>query len=49
MPSLDQQLGPNDAGSHRARWIAIAIVVAAVAAGIVLLVLYGGGGSGPSY
>ena len=49
MPTLNQQMRPHEAGSHHARWIAIAVVVAAVAVGIVLLVLYGGGGSSPGY
>lgn len=48
MPSLEQM--SHGAESHRARWIAIALVVAAVVAGVVLLVVYGGGGgSAPGY
>jgi hypothetical protein len=50
MPSLDQQMSPHEAGSHLARWIVIAGVVAAVAVGVVLLMVYGGGGgSAPGY
>ena len=50
MPSLNQQMGPPDAGSHVVRWIAIAAVLAVVAVGVVLLIVYGGGGgSAPGY
>ena len=50
MPSLDEQMSRHGAESHRARWITIAVVLAAVAVGVVLLVLYGGGGgSAPGY
>ena len=50
MPSLNEQMGTHGAESHRGRWIAIALVVAAVVVGIVLLALYGGGGgSAPGY
>ena len=50
MPSLNQQLGPNDSGSHLTRWILIAVVAAAAVVSVVLLVVYGGaGGSAPGY
>jgi hypothetical protein len=50
MSSSNQHLTAHGAGSHYGRWIAIAVVVAAVAIGIVLLLIYGGGGgSAPGY
>ena len=50
MPSIDQQLGPNDSGSHRTRWFVIAVLAAAAVVGVVLLVVSGGaGGSAPGY
>jgi hypothetical protein len=50
MSSLNQQTSPRRVGPGHVRWIAIAVVLAAVAVGVVLLVLYGGGGgSAPGY
>ena len=49
MAAGNSQLSPHG-GSHTGRWIAIAVVIAAVVAGIVLLSVYGGGGgAGPGY
>ena len=50
MPSINQQLSPNDSGSHTTRWVVIGIVIAAVVVGLVLLAIYGGSGSSaPGY
>jgi hypothetical protein len=48
MPGLNQQTSPHGTGSGHARWIAIAVVVAAVVVGVALLMLYGGAGGGVS-
>ena len=50
MPSLNQHMSQPGAGPHYGRWIAIAVVIAAIAVGVVLLAIYGGGGgSAPGY
>jgi hypothetical protein len=49
MPSLNQQLSPSGPGSHLARWILVAVLVAAAVIGVVLLVIYGGGGASSGY
>lgn len=49
MPSLNQNLGSPETGSRHARWIVIAVLIAAAVVGLVLVVAYGGGSSGPGY
>jgi hypothetical protein len=51
MASMRQTSPPETGSSHHARWIAIAVGVAAVAAVVVLLAIFGGGGGGstPGY
>jgi hypothetical protein len=48
MASLNQT-SPHGTRSGHGRWIAIAVVIAALAVGVALLVIYRGGGSAPGY